>query len=74
MVARFHDRGSSPVSLEARFRAWIDTVPFQPGDTAPAPGRGGIPLHTPAQRWYERCQQMWPNGETNTNNPERETA
>lgn len=74
MEARFHDRGTALPRLEAPFRVRFEAIPFQPRETASAPGWGGILLHTAAQRWYDRCQQMWPNGETNTHNPERETA
>jgi hypothetical protein len=74
MEARFHDCGTAPARLEAPFRVRIDATPFPSPETASAPGWGGIPLHTDAERWYDRCQQIRPNGETNTHNPERETA
>ena len=74
MEARFHDRGAALARLEAPFRARIDAIPFPPPETASAPGWSGIPFHTAAERWYDRCQQIRPNGETNTQNPERETA
>ena len=74
MEARFHDGGTALARLEVPFRARFDAIPFPPRGTGSTPGWGGIPLHTAARRWYERCQQMRPNGETNLNNPERETA
>lgn len=74
MEARFHDRGNASPRLEAPFHVRIDRLPLLPREPRPAPEGGGIPLHTAAERWYDRCQQTRPNGETNTNNPERETA
>jgi hypothetical protein len=74
MEARFRDRGTAPTSREAPFRGRLDPVPFPPFEPVDRPAAGGIPLHTAFELWYGCCQQVPPNGETNTNNPERENA
>ena len=72
MEVRFHGRGTALPRPEPAFRCRIDPVPHPPSRPVESAAGDGTPLHPLVEPWYEHCQQFPPNGETNTNNPERE--